>query len=413
MPAHAFVLVHYTTPTSHLIELLKKGVFSEFAYLSQKKVEVFSSTVLHHFMEEEARHDIKILTKGIPQSLQSMSSGERKKALLHHLLKAKPEVLLLVNPYDNLDRKSQQDLKHTVQRIADTIPIIQIGSRIADVFPFIQNHFKYDKTGLQKYTGHEVLFSKNSHPNHGLAFGIPAPLDQYDPGTETLVHFEGVSVSFNDKPVLKDIHWSIKKGEFWQLKGPNGSGKSTLLNMITGDSHKGYGQNLSLFGRRKGSGESVWDIKEAIGYFTPAMIDRFKGYHSLESMLISGFRDSVGLYHNPSDTEQRLATEWLRVLGLERKKGDYFNTLSEGGKRLIMIARAMIKHPPLLILDEPTIGLDDESAAFFVALVNAYAAKSTSAVVFVSHREEEGLDPDLVYELHLVPGGARGRGYFL
>ena len=409
MPTHAFILIRNASNSSQLTTDLFKGNFSDFRDLKETKIELFSSQVIAHFIEEEERHDQKIVTQGMQQSLRSMSSGERKKALLRYLLKSRPEVIILINPLDNLDPQSQQELKKTVHRLSHTVRCIQVGSRGADAFTFISEYYQYTEGTLKKYADKEALRSPKNMANPTEINRIPPPIQPYFPEDKTLVQMEGISVSFDSKPVLKEVSWTIQQGEFWQLKGPNGSGKSTLLNMITGDSHKGYGQNLTIFGRKKGSGESVWELKETIGYFSPAMMDRFKGYHTLIHMVISGLYDSVGLYHTPSDVETTLAAKWLRLLQLEGKRNAYFNTLSEGEKRLIMIARAMIKHPPLLILDEPTVGLDDNSAAFFVALINAYASQSTSAVVFVSHREEPGLQPDFIYELIVTSKGAEGK----
>ena len=169
--------------------------------------------------------------------------------------------------------------------------------------------------------------------------------------------------------VLPDLE--IAPGESVAVTGPSGSGKSTLLQMITGDSHKGYGQDLTLFGHKKGSGESVWDLKENIGYYAPAITDRFRGYHTLEHMVISGLHDSIGLYVQPTDAELNLAGHWLKMLGLQHNKATYFRDLSTGEKRLVMLARAMVKHPPLLILDEPTAGLDPEERNRFNMMLSA------------------------------------------
>ncbi|CAN0605559.1 unnamed protein product, partial [Ectocarpus sp. 12 AP-2014] len=171
--------------------------------------------------------------------------------------------------------------------------------------------------------------------------------------------------------------------------------------MIIGDSHKGYRQDLTLFGQKKGSGESVWDLKKKIGYFTPAMMDKFSGYHSLENMMISGFYDSIGLYNNPTDQKKRLSGLWLKLLGLYKKRNVQFLELTAGEKRLVMTARAMVKHPPLLILDEPTAGLDDANARLFIDLVNKISRESETAIVFVSHRKEVGLQPQFDYILKI------------
>lgn len=139
------------------------------------------------------------------------------------------------------------------------------------------------------------------------------------------------------------------------------------------------------------------------------MTDSFRGYHSLENMLISGLTDSIGLYLRPTEIQGRIAREWLKLLGLENLKDTYFHDLSEGLKRLVMCARAMVKHPPLLILDEPTAGLDDKSASLLVALVNKFAMESRTAIVFVSHRTEPGLTPHAVFQLEMTSKGSVGR----
>ena len=225
---------------------------------------------------------------------------------------------------------------------------------------------------------------------------------------ETLVELHSVSVKYGDKQVLSDINWTIHKGEFWQLTGPNGAGKSTLISMITGDNPKAYGQNMILFGRKKGSGETIWDIKRQIGYFTPTMIQQFTRTETVENMIISGLNDSVGLYTVPSDLQKDIAKSWLQMLGPSFRNKN-FQQLSLGQQRMVMVARAMVKHPPLLILDEPTIELDDENSRLFIDMVKAIAAEKQMAIVYVSHRAEEDLQPDKVFELVNAENGFTGK----
>ncbi|MEJ2584309.1 MAG: ATP-binding cassette domain-containing protein, partial [Robiginitalea sp.] len=234
----------------------------------------------------------------------------------------------------------------------------------------------------------------------------PAPDSENNP-SEILVDFRKVSLSYEGRPILNDVTWRVKQGEFWELRGPNGSGKTSLITMITGDNPKVYGQPVYLFGTKRGSGESVWDIKERIGYFTPAMTDRFRGYHKTLHMLISGLTDSIGLYLRPTDRQIQLAGAWLQLLGMENRAEVSFQDLTEGQKRLLMCARAMIKHPPLLILDEPTAGLDAASAHLLVSLVQKMAHESKTAIVFVSHRREPGLKADYIMELLPGPKGSK------
>ncbi len=405
---HWAVFIDNTSDKEYLINsLFSNAIPNGFEELKGATGALFSKLTLEKFIDEEDRHDTKIITSGTTQSLRSMSSGEQKKALLNYILGSNPNFIVLDNPFDNLDIASQALLIHRLERIADKTTLIQLISRHKDVLPFIDSFVRLDKRALTFYEdAASAITSQNSINFTGA---IPPPIRQSTFDGDILIELRNINVSYSGKPILKDINWQLKKGEFWQLVGKNGSGKTTILSMITGENPKGYGQELYLFGIKKGSGESVWDIKKHIGYFTPAMTDKFTGYHSLEHMLISGLNDSIGLYIRPTEIQLKLAKQWLTLIDMWHIKDVHFHELTMGQKRMVMCVRAMIKHPLLLILDEPTAGLDDRSAAIFVALVNKFAKESNTAIVFVSHRKEEDLDPEYVYELSSSEEGSVGK----
>ena len=411
-PKHWAIFITNQSNRQWFIDQIKgqdQNIPSGLEELKGKKAGLFSKFELDRFIEEEVRHDRKLLTSHTAQDLQSFSSGERKKALLAYLLNAKPDYLILDNPFDNLDTDSQEELKTTLRDLSDEYHMIQLLSRKADLLPFIE-HFGILLQDSLKWLQH----AQEADPylekvGVSISGTIPKPPEVFSYKEEYLVQLRNVHVSYGKKAVLHGISWDIKPGEFWELAGKNGSGKTTILSMITGDNPKAYGKDIYLFGRKKGSGESIWEIKKNIGYFTPAMVDRFRGYHSLENMLISGILDSIGLYVIPSEAHIRLAGEWLALVGMYSLKDTYFHDLSLGQQRLIMCIRAMIKHPPLLILDEPTAGLDDASASFIVALVNKMAAESNTTIIFVSHRKEKDLTPQYVYQLSMSEKGSIGR----
>jgi molybdate transport system ATP-binding protein len=178
--------------------------------------------------------------------------------------------------------------------------------------------------------------------------------------------------------------------------------------MIYGNNTKAYGQEVYLFGKKKGSGESVWDIKQKIGYISPSMLELFHRNHTVEQMIISGFFDSIGLYQTPSTLQVQTAAMWMEVLNLSKEKNTSFLKLSPAIQRLVLIARAMIKHPPLLILDEPLIHVDDEGTALIIALINKIAKESETSILFVSHRHEANIQPDFTYTLCPSPNGSIG-----
>lgn len=403
------ILTQNNSNSDHLVQhLLRNQTVTGLTELKELNGLLFSRSEINRYMDEEELHDIKILTKDSEQALKTMSSGEQKKALLSYLMKQDPDFIILVNPYDNLDVATQAQLKEQLIAITSNKIVVQLVSRLDDILPSTDQFFKLDGNQLHSYDSPDAFWKENKTEAISFNRTIPPPLSPVVVDFEELVSFKKVSVSFDGRQVLDNIDWTISKGEFWQLIGPNGSGKSTLLSMITGDSHKGYGQDLTIFGQKKGSGESVWDLKQKIGYYTPAITNKFRGYHSLENMIISGLHDSIGLYVQPTYSEKQLANEWLHLLNLKNRKNDHFRDLSVGDKRLVMMARAMVKHPPLLILDEPTAGLDDSSAHLFVALVNKIAKESDSTIVFVSHRKEPQLDPEYIFELHPSENGSKG-----
>ncbi|UXP31843.1 ATP-binding cassette domain-containing protein [Reichenbachiella agarivorans] len=366
-----------------------------------KRILLYSAVVLAKYIREEDIHDKYEVTNQRGQTLKSMSSGERKKALLQHILSQQPEVIILDNPSDSLDVKGREDLVAALEAIAGKVSTVNIVSRTRDFLAI-------GTTQLQ-YAGKElVVLQKEIEEEIVLKGKIPEPIQPILYEDEYLIRMKNVSVSYLDRCILKAINWEIKPGEFWQLKGPNGAGKTTLLTMITGDNHKAYGQDITLFGFKKGSGESVWDIKKNIGYYTSTMTYDFWRNQSIEHMIISGYYDSIGLYNRPTELQLKRTEAWLDLIGLKEQRDKPFIDLPIGYRRLVLIVRAMVKHPPLLILDEPASDLDDHNTKLMAALVNKIAQESKTAILYVSHQDEKGLHPDRVFELIASEEGSVG-----
>lgn len=396
--------------SSVFIQNLLKGNNPEFfPNLTGKKGVLFSNTTLEKFINEEFLHENFQLTQESNRSIRTLSSGEQKKALLKYLLKKEPDFLIVDNPFDALDINSVEELKQKLIKLSLTIPVIQVFKRRNDLLPFITHAIRIEQNNVVFTSGiNEFLNKYFSEKVFSFEGTIPEPIEHYKVDFNEIIRFEDVNVAYNNKPIIKGINWYIKPGEFWQLKGPNGSGKTTMLTMINGDNPKAFGQNITIFGRKKGSGESVWQIKELIGYFTPSMMELFKYRNNAEQMVISGLVDSIGLYKKPTNLQASLAEKWLKLLGIYELRKKPFNQLSQINQRMVLIARAMIKHPPLLILDEPSTGLDDYSSAVLSSLINKMAAESSTAILYVSHRTEPDLNPQFIYELKPSPIGSVG-----
>lgn len=208
-------------------------------------------------------------------------------------------------------------------------------------------------------------------------------------GEPRIVLNDGV-VSYNDRPILDHLSWTVNPGEHWQIVGPNGAGKSTLLSLITGNHPQGYSNDLTLFGRRRGSGETIWDIKKHIGYVSSSLHLDYRVSTTVRNVILSGYFDSIGIYQAVSDRQHKLAQQWLDILGMDNRVADApFSSLSWGQQRLALIVRALVKHPTLLILDEPLQGLDPLNRQLIRRFVDVLISEGETQLLFVSHHAED------------------------
>ena len=198
-----------------------------------------------------------------------------------------------------------------------------------------------------------------------------------------------VTVRYGSRTILNDINWTICQGEHWALSGPNGSGKSTLLSLICADNPQGYACDISLFGRQRGTGETIWDIKRRIGYVSPEMHRSYQRNLPAIQVVASGLKDTVGLYFRPNEQEREQCRQVMRLFAIGDLEQRSFLTLSGGEQRLVLLARAFVKSPDLLILDEPMHGLDDHNSEMVKAIINDYCSKPENTLIMVSHYEEE------------------------
>jgi len=206
---------------------------------------------------------------------------------------------------------------------------------------------------------------------------------------EPLVRLTKLTIKYDDKTIIDALSWTIEPNQHWQLSGPNGSGKTGLLSIITGDHPQCYVNDVFVFGFKRGSGESIWQIKQFIGYVSTALQWEYKGTTGLRNVILSGFHDSNGLYTRCTDKQKAIANEWLELLGMSHRGDEIFGKLSYGDQRLLLIARAMVKHPPLLILDEPCLGLDDMNRQMVLALIEKICASTGISVIYVNHHSED------------------------
>ena len=340
------------------------------------------------------------------RAFRKLSTGETRKVMLIRALTSRPELLVLDEPFDGLDHDSLQWLQEYLATLAETIPMVLVLNRFDECPDFI-THVAYvddghllhqvDRADEQAYGElHQLLHLKTSElevPMTDPSIALP-PLKPDEP----LVRLSEATVRYTDNTVFENLDWTIEANQHWQVSGPNGSGKTCLLSLITGDHPQCYVNDINVFGFRRGTGESIWQIKQYIGYVSTALQWEYRVGTGVRNVVISGFYDSIGLYTKSTDTQKAIADEWLVVLGMTERADQPFNRLSYGEQRLVLIARAMVKHPPLLILDEPCLGLDDMNRQLVLALIERICGSGETTVLYVNHRVEDriqGIDNHL------------------
>jgi molybdate transport system ATP-binding protein len=318
-------------------------------------------------------------------TLIQLSSGEHKKLQLVKALWYKPQLLIMDQPYNGLDKLSRKHLNGLLEELtAGGTQLILISNE--KELPAVISHFAEIRNGQLQVTGAtavaEELVEEITHPVPD--FLSEAPLSDAD----SIIRMIGVNISYGEKQVLKDINWEVKPGEKWLLQGHNGSGKSTLLSLITGDHPQAYANNFYLFGNKRGSGESIWDIKKRMGLISPELHWYFDPAATVKHSIISGFFDSSGLFTEPDYKKRTQAAELISYFGLSEYQDMLLNQLPLGKQRLALLARTIIKNPELLILDEPCQGLDQQQTQYFNQLVDELCKNGTT-LIYVGHFETQ------------------------
>lgn len=329
----------------------------------------------------------------LDRGLRFVSTGEMRKALLIQAILNRPALLVLDNPMDGLDRQTQAEMRTVLDELLHSSQSVLLLCRQQEDIPDAISHVAVLDQGRIVASG-ERQSTVNREDVQQLMNPPVAPLQQLPPpsprhyelsATEPLITMRNVSVSYDGNCVLQNVNWRFERGQHCQISGPNGCGKSTLLSLITGDNHKAYGQDITLFGIRRGSGESVWDIKQKYGQLDNSLhLNWVRGMRVLE-VVISGFFDTNGLYDNWSDTQRDTAQGWLAALGLADYARARFDDLSFGLQRMVLLARAMVKSPAILLLDEPSLGLDGHHRQQLLKAIDHIARHSDTQILFVSH----------------------------
>lgn len=335
-----------------------------------------------------------VLEKGI----RFLSSGQIRRVLIARALYAKRagarKLLILDDPLESIDKDSRARISHCIEHyLTDDCCSLQLCRRKQDILPGVTHMAVMDALSLLE-TGDVTTvragdaFEKIDARRPEIPVLLPPPIvDEIDDedAQEPLIVLDNVNAGYGSLPVLSNLSWTMKPRHHVLIEGPNGCGKSTLLSLIDGENHKAYGQAVTLFGRVRGSGETVWDVKARFGIVSNELHNKYvKGWKVLD-VVVSGFFDSVGLYDDSGSAEIDCARQWLTALGIEGLQKYYYHEISFGQQRLALLARAMVKHPRVLILDEPCVGLDDFHRQLILQTLDVIASQAHTNLVYVSH----------------------------
>ena len=348
---------------------------------------------LHAVSDDEERIDFLLHELSVAylknKPLLQLSSGEHKRFQLIKALLRPSQLLILDDPFTGLDADGRVKLNMILNVVADGGTMLILVAGMHHPLPDCMTHVLALDGGRQTaFTKKRLFIPAQRCTTHALSSSsLPLQRSKWD--FENAILMKNVTVEYDGKTILNNISWQVKKGERWLLKGRNGAGKSTLMSLVVADNPQAYANEIYLFDRRRGTGETIWDIKRNIGFVSPELCAYFDRALSCFDTVASGFFDTTGVYRTLSVEQTRHIHHWLKALDVASLAQKRLSEVSSGAQRLFLLIRSIIKQPPLLILDEPCQGLDESQTELFIHLVDDICSQSDTTIVYVSHYEND------------------------
>jgi len=338
-----------------------------------------AKTLLHQFN----------LTHRLQTPLIQLSNGEQKKLQLIKSLVLHPQLLILDNVFIGLDAQSRKELHHIIDQQAEKGTTIILVTNERELPACITHIAELNQGKLVQVSERKNFTALHLENNDDTDFIDTSLFQDSTASFDSIVKMKNVTIQYDDKIILQNVNWQVTQGERWLVKGHNGAGKSTLLSLITADNPQAYSQDIYLFDKKRGTGESIWDIKKQIGFVSPELHKFFDYGSSVHNVVASGLFDTMGLFRKLNAAQEKLVNKWIGFFGLTGETNKPLFLLPAGRQRSALLARALIKNPALLVLDEPCQGLDDHQTNHFLRLIDEICSQSSVTLIFVSHYDNE------------------------
>ena len=325
------------------------------------------------------------------RSVLALSNGETRRLSLALGLLRQPKIFLMDQPLTGLDRESREAFGDFLEAcIRQGVHLLlttnsqEIPSQITQVAQLAENG------SIRTWVRKDYLLPRANEFTLPWDLSLlPQLLPAIPRPQGSVVALDQVSIRYGDKLILDNLSWKVEAGERWRLSGQNGSGKSTLISLLIGENPQAYSQNFSLFGKRRGTGESIWDLKRPIGFVAPELGRFFPRNQTLQKVILSGLTDTMGWFRKANPQEAGRCSFWMEFFKLQHLANRYFHELSLAEQRWALLARALIKNPHLLILDEASQGMDEQQRHLFRETLQAILLHSPITLIYVSHYDQD------------------------
>ncbi len=340
------------------------------------------------------------IVEQLPQPFLTLSNGQTRRARIAKALLAAPDWLLLDDPFVGIDTAGRRELAALLGELVATGRRVILATAPEWLPDWVTNVLE-----LREGRGRgslEVFCSLRERPS------VEEPdrsRSEQNTSSEPVLELVNVTVRHGGKAILDGVHWTVRRGERWAVLGPNGAGKTTLLALACGDHPQAFSNDVTLFGKRRGSGETIWDVKRNIGFVSPEFHLYFREPLTAFEAAATAFGDSL-LYRPPTPEQADAIRALFAAFGCADLLPRKFARLSVGQQRLVLLVRAVVKEPPLLILDEPFQGLDGPTADRIRDWLDA-TLRPDQTLVFVTHVPAH-LPRTVTRHLQLANGRATG-----